>query len=127
MMGVFISDMDIPGGCKECDFCETVPLEELAFYCNRNKRYLSSEEACNIPVDCPISEPDKLKIFGYEMPRLILFAYACQQNGVTEKDLKEFATNCELAFQLVIEAQNDAFKRCIDSLGKTLKEAKEDK
>lgn len=40
-------------------------------------------------------------IYGYKIEDLILFAQACRNQGVTENDLKDFATNCEYAYKTI--------------------------
>jgi len=40
-------------------------------------------------------------IYGYKIEDLILFAQACRNQGITENDLKDFATNCEYAYKTI--------------------------
>ena len=40
-------------------------------------------------------------IYGYKIEDLILFAQACKKQGITENDLKYFATNCEYAYKTI--------------------------
>lgn len=40
-------------------------------------------------------------IYGYKIEDLILFAQACRNQGITENDLKYFATNCEFAYKTI--------------------------
>ena len=40
-------------------------------------------------------------IYGYKIEDLILFAQACKKQGITENDLKDFATNCEYAYKTI--------------------------
>lgn len=40
-------------------------------------------------------------IYGYKIEDLILFAQACRNQGITENDLKDFATNCEFAYKTI--------------------------
>lgn len=40
-------------------------------------------------------------IYGYKIEDLILFAQACKKQGITENDLKYFATNCEFAYKTI--------------------------
>lgn len=42
-------------------------------------------------------------IYGYKIEDLILFAQACRNQGITENDLKDFATNCEFAYKTIID------------------------
>lgn len=57
MADILIRGMDKPGSCHECDFCEIQDINfELLYYCNRTKRFIDEEEACNIPSDCPLHE-----------------------------------------------------------------------
>lgn len=43
----------------------------------------------------------KETVMGYDARELILFAMACRESDVSERDLKDFARNTEMAFQLV--------------------------
>lgn len=53
---------------------------------------------------------------GYDIKKLVAFAIACQRAGVNEKDLKEFAQNCEFAWETMEKEFNKTLRETLGGI-----------
>ena len=140
-MAILIRNENVPVSCSDCIF--SVNDQGWGFRCvilNRNVDNIKNKrpEFCPL-IKLPMSEEetvcmkdgvclkdgenlrfiplDSTSIFGYSLRDLIALAEACRKDGVTEKDLRNYVTNLEHAYdyiyRIVMEQIEDGFKRCI--------------
>lgn len=64
-------------------------------------------------------------MFGYPVRDLALFAYACRENGVEEQDMRVFANNAEVAYQVVSRDMNKALERAFNDQVDRMRQADE--
>lgn len=55
-------------------------------------------------------------VMGYDVNDLILFATACRNSGVGERDLKAFAQNVEFAFQIMQAELNKSIQEALSRM-----------
>jgi len=55
-------------------------------------------------------------IYGYKIEDLILFAQACRNQGITENDLKDFATNCEYAYKTIKDEMDRLWRTSLQDM-----------
>lgn len=63
-----------------------------------------------------ISNIERIKIYGYTVKDLILFADMCKRNDVQESDLKKVAWNLELAVRAVMNERAEIVKNTMDEI-----------
>ena len=51
------------------------------------------------------------RIEGYSLPELTVFAKACRENGITNKDLSDYVHNIKLAYEYAMKMVLDEFKK----------------
>lgn len=56
------------------------------------------------------------RIMGYDTEKLILFAKMCEENDVTEHDLKQAAWNLEFAVRAVANERMEIIKNIMDEI-----------
>lgn len=60
----------------------------------------------------------KKSLYGYNIDYLVAFAMACRRAGVSDDDLKEFASNCRYAFDIAQEEFEKNIRTVVDDLTK---------
>lgn len=63
-----------------------------------------------------ISDPERFKIYNYNLKDLILFANMCKRNDVHDADLKQAAWNLELAVRAVMNERQEIVKNTLDEI-----------
>ena len=54
-----------------------------------------------------------MTIYGYHVKPLVLFAAACRNAGVSDKDLKNFTDNLEFAYKVIRDEQMRMFSKAM--------------
>lgn len=87
-----------------CDVCG-------CFHCD-TERCPFWQELDKLPV-ADVIEADAMTIYGYHVKPLVLFAAACRNAGVSDKDLKNFTDNLEFAYKVIRDEQMKMFNKCM--------------
>ena len=103
------------------DYCEALMnaerLQQTDDWGYGRERYNQTECIMHYIENMPSAQPEKTYC-GYDVTELIGFATVCRRAGVDEKDLKNFAQDCEFAWKVmqkeVYSAIEEAFEKYSD-------------
>ena len=88
------------------------------------KPKFSGREVCDILESVPTLDLTEIlersEICGYTFRELVMFAEACQMQGITKDDLKDFCMNAEGAVQYVIDKIEEDLDHKFDKLEEDL-------
>ena len=60
---------------------------------------------------------DDSMVYGYKVKDVIVFAQACRKAGISDDEMRQFALNCQNAYNAVIDEANRAIKIVLKDFG----------